>query len=165
MSPFACVIIETVCSGRFTTLLAKDESGHLEKLLEHLVCVPWPLVTSREEHKCKLDPGSPLRSDLPAGVLTTEVDLLRLEGHLGDPSAVSSALSALRGHIRDKVAGVSVVNSSGCGKTKAVLDLLRVSLLWQCPCAPSPMHSLCFCHRRKCGASMPRATRPCSLSC
>lgn len=139
-APCLFVLILSACVGLFTELLKRDVGGLLEELLAVLLVDPWLLVTARKEHECKLDPCSPLRKDLPAGVLSTEVDLLRLEGHLGDPDVASPALAALLSHHRDSMTGVTVVNPSGCGKTKAVLDLLRVSLkcLGRCSCGPRP---------------------------
>lgn len=138
------VLILSLCADRFADLLLEDTlENHLDELLTRLIRHPWPLVTARQELVCKLDLESPLRTSLPAGVLSTEVDLLRLKGHLGDPSTSSPALQALLKHVADGVPGVAVVNPSGCGKTKAVLDLLRVSTWVFCSCVSAPLRRVC----------------------
>lgn len=100
---------------------------HFTLMQDVLLRGSWPLVTERKDHACNLDHGSPLEPSLPAGVVSKEVDLTRLRGHLGDPAKLSPAAIALLGHLDNPdVTGISLVNQSGCGRTKAAFDVLQV---------------------------------------
>lgn len=92
------------------------------------------VTTCKYDHKAVLDPGCPLRDDLPCGLVGHErnrIDLSRLPGHLGDSTVLPPATKALMTELDVAVSSShtsSLVNISGGGKTFAALDMLQVCM-------------------------------------
>lgn len=94
---------------------------------------------------------SVLRDDLPGGIRNgskDSVNLLFLKGHLGDSSKESPALSELircLNPISAERHRAALVNVSGCGKTKTLLDLLRVRDFVDCLFCSCLKRNVCPC--------------------
>jgi hypothetical protein len=111
--------------------LFDDKASFISKLVQERKLEPLSSIDF--DTKPNWVAGCPLRRDLPAGLRNAnrvKLDFLRLPGHSGDATQVTPACKRLQDELqfadnRVKRAG-AVVNVMGCGKTKAVMDLLQV---------------------------------------